>query len=248
MGSSPRPRSRTMTATRVLLLIFCGSCDAPPGGPVSAEPLAYDADRDVHNDRSGCAHNSAPHWVLRDSDGKRVKALIEPRCGQEHSDADQECIPLDFGASDSFPCVRVIDHEGRYVNVLYELSSGQMDACQGLTYGKSYPSWESIYGVNYLNAECEGERYYSAMYGDGYYFPEFTAGREFISVEGKLWYPSEQNCLDDVSVVWSLIEGECSDSPQAETLCPMRRVPEWAENLLPNPPYTLAVEYEANTP
>jgi hypothetical protein len=110
------------------------------------------------------------------------------------------------------------------------------------------PSWESIYGVNYLNAECEGERYYSAMYGDGYYFPEFTAGREFISVEGKLWYRRSRTAW--MTYPWCGVSSKVnvSDSPQAETLCPMRRVPEWAENLLPNPPYTLAVEYEANTP
>jgi len=115
------------------------------------------------------------------------------------------------------------------------------------TSGNISQPWESIPEVKYINSMCEGERYYSAKYGDGYYFPEFTAGRGFVFVEGKLWYPSEQGCLEGVPV-WRVLTGTCGKGPQPETICPIRIVPDWVENLLPNPPYSLAVEYEANTP
>jgi len=187
-----------------------------------------------------CEYTPAPRWVLRDNAGKRVQALVEPRCGNNAgAPSFSRCLPLDFGSSSSFPCVRIIDHEGRYVNVQYELATGRLEPC--LDDGSdAFDKWED--GVTFhLDPACEGVTHQLAE-RHRYYAPEFTTSRDFFNVGGKFWALTE-DCVPSSHPQWQHSPGECAVLTQTD-LCTVEPVPEWVLDLLPNPPYTMAVEYE----
>lgn len=221
-----------------MLLLACvlAACDDTEGAaPSSAARAAQD-----------CAPVPAPRWVLRDKDGQRIKAMVEPRCGEWSSAPSMSrCDPLDFASAGQLPCVRVIDHEGRFVNLQYELSSGQIAPCQGGTYADPSAEWWQIKPLIYTEAGCAGERY--ARLADYIFIQdEFTRAREVYFAQGDIWYASEFGCIQDVPYwVHSIVDDECiGPYPPQVWACPLQPVPAWVKDLLPNPPYSLAVEYE----
>jgi len=189
-----------------------------------------------------------PRWVLRDRDGQRVQALVEPRCGINFSgrvESMERCWPLNFDTAKNFPCVRVIDHESRFVNVEFELESGKLGPCHYdtlLMHGDLEKQWNELPGIAFLDDQCAGEPHGLSTSGIGYMNPEFTVPRVLYAADGDLWYLAEQGC--NAGPFWY------TDFPDPNCLyygeawqCPYKKVPEWVENLLPNPPYTLDVEY-----
>jgi hypothetical protein len=193
--------------------------------------------------RTTCNVVPAPRWVLRDNDGKAIRALVEPRCGT-FGDAESwaRCLPLDFGSSSGFPCVRVIDHQDRYVNLEYDLLTGQIGPCHGGDFADIDADWSMLPSV-FVNEQCQGERFLPVDGGSGYHNPEFTRPRELLFGLGQLWYPAEEGCLPDTVPSWYNSIDTCKMYEKIG-LCPLVPVPEWVINLLPNPPYSLAVEYE----
>jgi len=191
---------------------------------------------------SSCESQPAPRWVLRDKDGNRVKALVEPRCGiVPGAQAIERCISLDFASANSFPCVRIIDHSGLFINLQYDLMSGRLEPCKSWDFADIDMGLPFIY----LNKDCEGDPWWSTE-ADGPGAPEFTTARDVFLGGGDLWYSAEPKCVRDV-VRWSIdpTTKECMGPYDSSGLiCPLRRVPDWVKNLLPNPPYTMAVEYE----
>jgi hypothetical protein len=177
-----------------------------------------------------------PRWVLRDGDGVRVKALVQPRC---HG-SDIPCPPLEFGAPDGIPCVRVIDHESRYVNLLYDMNTGQLGHCMHSDQSSDIDKpWSEIPGAAFTNAQCEGTAYAGNKYPD---IEEFTEARTLYFAENNLWLVSTEGCL--LTTYW-LRSGVACEGPKGKfSLCPLVVVPDWVQTLLPNPPYTMAVEYE----
>jgi hypothetical protein len=78
-----------------------------------------------------------------------------------------------------------------------------------------------------------------------YGYSEFTEAGTVYFAEGNIWYLSEQGCIDDTIKKWFWLLKSNSCSPGAsKPSCPLRPVPTWVRDLLPNPPYTMAVEYE----
>lgn len=65
-----------------------------------------------------------PRWLLRDSNGEVVKAIVEPHCGDP-----EDCRIPDIGAAPTFPCVHVTMHEDRYVGMLFGLADGSPLSC-----------------------------------------------------------------------------------------------------------------------
>jgi len=188
-----------------------------------------------------------PRWVLRDVSGKRVQALVEPRCGGgEEAVSFEHCAPLDFDSPNMFPCVRVIDHEGRFINLQYDLATGEIGPC---IYSPAKPPdnfsqpWTKILGIPFLNAQCDGAPYHPVYDGVGYAKPEFTRTRFPVFAENDVWFPAEEGCF--FAEFWTLDVGEVCVGPwSGYRLCPYQRVPEWVKTLLPDPPYSLSVEYE----
>jgi hypothetical protein len=194
---------------------------------------------------SDCAEdatcNTTSRWVLRDKDGKAVEALVEPRCGHAGVPAAAErCLPLEFGSPNSFPCVRIIDFEGQYINLQYDLLSGTLEPCMYPGGGKDGELREY---TSFIDSDCAGEPY-GALSEIGYQAPEFTRARDLLYAADEVWYLSEVDCLEDVvRYRYSVQLDECY--PLGEYfMCPFRPVPLGVRELLSNPPYTLHVEYE----
>lgn len=184
-----------------------------------------------------CEFIPAPRWALRDRDGNRVKALVEPRCGDNfNAESWSRCNPVDPGSSSNFPCVRIIDHEGDFINLQYDLASGQLGPCRDHVVHEDLMDL----GAVFLNAQCEGTPYGTAGSSGGY--PQFTMTRVIRFTVENIWYISEPGCLEENVPLWG---GEKCEGPYKQgRICPIRPVPDWVKNLLPNPPYTMAVEYE----
>jgi len=215
---------------------------------VACDPSSVPANEPGVDARGACDYTPAPRWVLRDKDGQRVQALVEPRCGQgSNASADSRCLPLDFGTSSSFPCVRVIDHDGRYINILYELTTGLIEPCQGGLDGELDSEWKKDRNARYLQPGCEGDPY-AVLGEEGSFSPESLNGRSVRYVEGNFWYLSESSCVerDTSHWQWNSFDQKCVEvlPPYIPALCVFRPTPEWVHTLLPNPPYTIAVEYD----
>lgn len=183
-----------------------------------------------------------PRWVLRDRDGVRVQALVEPRCGQwSDSEATGRCRPLEFDSPNSFPCARVVDHEGRYLNLLFDLKTGKLDPCMFTAdkAGDINQPWNQIPGAAFTNAECAGTAY-SNLFGEIGSI-DYTRAHTIWFADGEMWLVSEKDCL--VSNFWWSDFGTCKGPGNLSRRCPFVVVPDWVKNLLPNPPYTMSVEY-----
>lgn len=195
--------------------------------------------------REMCDYTPAPRWVLRDKDGARVQALVEPRCGPV-GDSKGQCLPLAFGPSGSFPCVRVIDHEGRYINLLYELATGLIGPCTLIDEDDLDKKWKVDRGALYLQDGCKGEPYTRSAHMADYGSPEFTRPRTVEYADGNFWYQSELSCFDVETPQWEWLAElqECYVPPQFFDVCVYKPMATWVHELLPNPPYTLEVEYD----
>lgn len=236
MNGTTHSRVCGHTLVAALLGATASGCDA--GAP---------ADAPQHRAEPTCDKAPAPRWVLRDKDGIRVTAMVEPRCYETlGAPSTAECFPLNIASNSSYPCVRIIDHEHRYINLLYHLETGKIEPCQqGPEVSDINQTWLQV-GAFVLNADCSGPRYLVPHNsGANFYEPEHTRTREVVLAEGKMWHLSRVGCLT-TDQAWvpdgpnSCHEGLLQPWP----LCPMREVPLWVQELLPNPPYTMAVEHE----
>lgn len=193
-------------------------------------------DSETCTDCGLCTCTQISHWVLRDKDGNRINAMVEPRCGLvTDSPANKECLPPDFGAEKVFPCVRVIDHEQRPINLQYDLETGSLERCMK---GAEDPDrfFYDLPFVEYATNDCSGPPYDKA-YVDG----DIVQAQSLEWIEGDIWYLSREGCLIDADTFYFSSEGECI-AGGTYTICPFHPVPQWVRDLLPNPPYTLEVE------
>jgi len=217
----------TTEATTTQTTLAPTTMATPTGGETGQEPAFGEA-----------------RWVLRDKDGVRVQALVEPRCG---ADLDvntplPRCLPLEFDSPNNFPCVRVIDHEGRFLNFLYDLKTGTIGPCAykgALLEAFPHTPWSKIQGASFTNGECQGTAYTSTY--DALGSATFTSPRLLFFAASDMWFVSEKGCLD--AEFWWVNQGVCVGPTSARLLCPVVVVPDWVKNLLPNPPYTMSVEY-----
>jgi hypothetical protein len=175
----------------------------------------------------------------------RVKALVEPRCGFTQESLDR-CLPPDFDAQESFPCVRVVDHESRYINLAYDLATGQLDPCMysEKAHGDMSKPWSEHLGLAFLNDQCKGPAYTGVVGAGG---GAHLQARGLYYAENNMWYVPEFGCDETLMTqVWvtNNVGDPCTGPIVANVrLCPFQPVPDWVKELLPNPPYSLAVEY-----
>jgi hypothetical protein len=225
-----------------LLLLVAPACDEV--GARGATPNTS-AVRHAAPEAEICEALPAPRWVLRDRDGQRVQALVEPRCGHgPYAPSLNDCISVDFASESDFPCVRIIDHEGMFINLQYELKTGRLEHCQGRQIGSVDDSFGVLSGiVRYLDKDCTGQKYVRAGGGVGYHDPQFTVARDLYLADGDPWYASGKGCLEYTATWNKSGDGTCGNSSTTD-ICPFERVPTWVQDLLPNPPYTMDVEYE----
>lgn len=236
----PRTPKWTYSWQFGVLLFWLGLLGCESSG--TSDTTATSADT---NDMPSCSEVkclATPRWVLRDKDGEPVKALVEPRCGHWGvSPANDRCMPLDFGSPNSLPCVRIIDHDGTFVNLNYDLLSGTLEPCMQGIGSVADPLRDT--GVIFLDAACEGAPYASIVaFGIG---SDFTRSRDLIFADGDLWYVSEQGCPGLVmSYIWNPQTKTCVPLGNDNFVCPVLPVPVGIRGLLPTPPYTLGIEYQ----
>ncbi|HEY0137001.1 MAG TPA: hypothetical protein VGB85_23120 [Nannocystis sp.] len=221
------------TATMIL------GCDQAPDG----EPMVESEDMDKPQVLS-------PRWVLRDKDGARMPALVEPRCGHWHDSQTQlHCDPPEFGSPGRFPCALVSFWEGQYINLQYELKSGTFGPCmsgQAPAEGNSSLRELAGFGFHYTDDACEGSLFKEMLGGGGGNYGSDVSrhSRDVFRAVGKDWYISSEDCIDPGPCrIWLPSTSECQQDT-CERLCPLKPVPQWLYELMPNPPYTMAVEYE----
>lgn len=191
-----------------------------------------------------CDSVGEPRWVLRDKDANRLPALVEPRCGHgPFGESWSRCSPVDPASLSNFPCVRIIDFDGKHINLQYDLLTGQLGPCQGTEWNSDInKNWSSL--AVFINKECEGDGYLPIGLA-GYGLEEFTRSRTLFYAAGDMWFPSAVGCVEETAN-WYIDPDtdKCNGPLLPERLCPLHPVPAWVKNLLPNPPYTMAVEYE----
>lgn len=191
--------------------------------------------------------SAPPRWVLRDKDGTQLRVLAEPKCGKYGtSEAQGRCLHPEFGSTGAFPCARIVFYEDRYINLQYDLQSGKIGPCMGSMEAEIYlnQSWRDGQ-AEFTNDQCTGDPYISIHGALGQAPPIHSDTRELYVAEGSaLWYVSDQDCPGVVDRwSWSLISMTCVKGEPAY-LCPFRKLPNWVLDLLPNPPYTLTMEYD----
>jgi len=226
-----------ISAILAMILASCDPADGSGGGQL-VEP------------RSTCDYVPAPRWVLRDNDGNRVQAFVEPRCGRNsEAPSQRDCLHVDPASSSNFPCVRVFDHAGSYINLQYDLATGGLESCHGNMSTKidlTKNVRDVIISGYFLDEKCDTTPY---LPGYGEIGEGGTDSIRLFFAEGKAWHTSGEGCIGGIGIetkvwVWDIESKLCKGKTSTSPLCPVKPIPDWVLNLLPNPPYTMAVEYE----
>jgi hypothetical protein len=162
-------------------------------------------------------------WVLRDSAGDRVNAVVSPTWKDTYGAI------LDFGATANSPCVGVQYLDTGYLAVSFELATGvPNDACYA-----DFASWRDA-NPYFLDDQCTGPAYaihpsYRFMVNGTLYAPD-VAGGPVVPAEYYMW--SGGNCTGPAANTSSI------------RFWPFAPVPGWVLSALPDAPYTVALEYE----
>lgn len=191
----------------------------------------------------GCDCSPSPRWVLRDTDGQRVQAAIRPSCGRTWASSFRNsCLPVEFDGPYTYPCILISSHESRSIRVHFDLQTGKIGPCNQSVDRDPNESWfESNLSQIYLDDSCTGPTYKDVNLAN------LESSRRIHWVEGIPWYASEEGCVKQDGWSWNLFMDSCfSHLPleDFEYYCPYKPVPDWVQELLPNPPYTVSVEYE----
>lgn len=172
-----------------------------------------------------------PRWLLRDSNGDPVKAIVEPHCGHP-----EDCRLPDVGSPPTFRCVYVTMHENTYVGMPFGLADGSPLSCNTepvpsrMTTCSSEPS-------------CTGPLFQSGPEKFGP--PRPIVNRDIYSDGEQLFFvasaqpPVTQECfaLD--------VFGACNAGGFPGTVFPILPVPDDIMNLLTaGAPYTLEAAYD----
>jgi hypothetical protein len=171
-----------------------------------------------------------PRWLLRDSNGDPVKAIVEPHCGHP-----EDCRLPDVGSAPTFRCAHVIMHENRYVGMPFGLADGSPLSCNT----NPMPSRRTACSTQ---SNCTGPLHQGGpeQYGP----PRPNQNRDIFSDGEQLYYvssaspPVEQNCF-----YLDVIDG-CQPS-SVWKMFPILPVPDDIMNLLTaGAPYTLEAVYD----
>ena len=130
--------------------------------------------------------------------------------------------------------MRVIALNDQYVFFMYELASGTVGVCN--TVRDETPEI-------YNNAQCEPGVPYtstSSVFGDDDRPDRWP--RHLYRLQDQWMYVDGTDCLLGKSM-WRVDLGERVHSRNETFYCRIKPIPDWALNMLDNPPYTLQLEY-----
>lgn len=171
-----------------------------------------------------------PHWVLRDRYGVAIDALVAPTPrGFAIGVPGLLTAPVEdttprFGKV-AYPCVRIEYLGNDHLNFEYELASGRPEPCARSEFASL--SQMSVF----TDPRCAGEAYAQCC------MDPFLSNGTFYYVEGP---PLREDVEPTYSWDW---DGTCQETSVPKDLHHFRSVPDWVINALPDPPYTLTLEY-----
>jgi hypothetical protein len=234
-----RTNKRSGHAGRQTLLVVAVAslaCDQRASRPTGAldearRPLAAGLDPVA----DGEAPAVGQRWVLRDSDGDPVNAVVEPTC----RGGGANCVIPEIGTLGGIApqCVRLFWLGEQYVNMNYLLATGSARDCSG---GTS----PGLISAAYLDDECAGQPYNDMYEGiqDAYHF---TRRVRYWDDAGALYYAGAEDVIPaQPYYYWDNSGEECllyalDNSAHLRAWFP---VPDWAVEALPEPPYSITWE------
>ena len=240
---------RSLTPSVLLVVLSIVACDTNGTPPMDAETGESPVQDNAEMQEMQEMHRG-PAWVLRDGDGNALDAMVTPHFGYRDSVAWHDYKYPSFGNDAEFPCVRVEDLAGFYMNVSFSLETGTMTECN--------PPSGGVYDqpdVFFFDDACEGAAYISShpmswKLSDGADVPFSTRdARRIYTIDGVPHFADEaaKSKLEDPFYRYgSDPTGATGCHEQligTRFLAPLAEVPESVVNALPNPPYTLAMEY-----
>lgn len=169
-------------------------------------------------------------WVLRDADGDAVQAIVSP------SD-----VPPNYGYVERFtsgepPCVWIGHLGSQRLEIAFELATGAPEPCVSYRYG----AWRGgLFSDFFSDAGCTMPVFPGALGGQ--------RSAPVLSVGGTLYYVG--GTPDAVApaqyYLWQEGTSTCSaiTNTNGNNLWRWKPVPDSVLNALPNPPYTMAIEY-----
>lgn len=214
-----------------------GSADASSGSAVTSETTHHGGGGSSGSSESGTTGDPgtppAPsRWVLYDADGVAVDAVVAPFC----VDVAQCNIPEPGSRGDVLPqCVRVIWHEGAFVDLPYGTSSGLLDDC------RRGPLWDAEHPPGaFATATCAPPAYFPGGEGIGATYRWERKIKAFA--DGRFEYESADQPPMGLYPAYSWLGSDCVENYLLGGGRPWLPVPDWAVELLPNPPYSLRWE------
>ena len=163
------------------------------------------------------------HLVLRDKNGAAVSAAVNVSCAP----ANPACGT--FRKVEDFPCVWLQFLDDRTVGVTYTLQTGQIDECE-----PNFANWQDDPAAYFLDDSCQGASY-AIDSGSG--LTRLVNGQSYAptarTTTTKLYHWNNQdNTCDTLDLGGETVQ-----------VWKFERLPNWVEAALPNPPYTLSMEY-----
>lgn len=171
-------------------------------------------------------------WVLYDADEVAVDAVVAPSCVDPALCNLPE--PGHQGAV-SPQCVRVIWHEGSYVDLRYGSATGLLGDC------RTTPLWDAEHPPGaFPGADCAPPAYFPA--GEGTSSASRWERGIKAFADGHFEYESRDTPAMGFYPANSWLGNECVVNILLSGGTPWLPVPDWAVGLLPNPPYSLRWE------
>jgi hypothetical protein len=175
----------------------------------------------------------SPRWALRDRFGEPVDGLFYPSPYGE---------PVIFWEQEP-ECIIVSYFEQTKISLYYNLDTGRPEDCEMPL--ENNDSWHLAPSIYFVGPECSGVGYYGyhAPGSDSYYSLPLSV----VRINDEFWYiDGEPDHLDiEKYYFWNESSTECTEIDNVSSLAFWRykRVPDWVLAILPDPPYTLKIEY-----
>lgn len=165
-----------------------------------------------------------PRWILRDSNNDSVFIMVSP----DSRDFAQFETPV-------ISCIKVDFVDGVPTDLYYGLETGEIGDCANPTY-ETYDTWRDYQMARFLDSECSGPAYsrYSGSIG------------QVINVNDIIYYINNSDVsIPDFYYIWDTYTNECNeyDNSAGRWFMAFEQIPESVNNLFPNPPYTLSMEF-----
>lgn len=235
-GTTEASTSSSSAATSSVIT-EAASASADSSGGASSTSSDSSAGSSGESSTTGAMDTPPPvgrRWVLRDSDGVAVDAVVEPTCRSSLS----VCLFPEIGhvGPISPECVRVLQLGSQYIDIAFHAQTGRPENCI-----RSTPT--PVFAAAYPTADCALPGYTVGGAGTGDVFE--WRRRPFVLEDDTVLFESRDAPHIDLDAAFGWNDAEvCEAIPFfiGTDLAPWFALPDAVANALPNPPYTLSWE------